>query len=109
LLTLVQVAAEHLLADTSPPTAALHPEQMYCARHCSSNSSDSNDSKQESTCIDRRELTCDVVSADLSFAGPKPCEDDLKVIISCDRVQFAHKQHILWWCHVSIWQVTNHL
>jgi len=40
---------------------------------------------------------------------PEPREDELQVFIPCDRVQLAHKQHVLWWPDIRKRQVTDHL
>lgn len=41
------------------------------------------------------------------FYGPKAGKDDFQVLVCGHRVQFAHKQHVLWRFHVCVRKVTH--
>lgn len=48
------------------------------------------------------------VSNDLAcLDASKTTEYNLKIVIGCDGIELADEKNVFWWCHVSIWDVTN--
>lgn len=45
--------------------------------------------------------------ASLDF--PESTENNLKIVVGCDGIQFAHEENILRWSDVSVWNVADNL